>query len=46
MKNSRKKKVLVNAIVGEGRVIVSDVAGTTRDAIDTAFDAVYRNLLH
>ena len=28
---------MVNAIVGENRVIVSDVAGTTRDAIDTSF---------
>lgn len=32
------KSSLINKIVGDNRVIVSDIAGTTRDAIDTEFE--------
>lgn len=32
------KSSLVNALLGEERVIVSDIAGTTRDAIDSSYE--------
>ncbi len=32
------KSSIVNSILGKKRVIVSDIAGTTRDAIDTPFE--------
>ena len=35
------KSSLINHILGEKRVIVSDVAGTTRDAVDSAFENKY-----
>ena len=32
------KSSMVNALIGEHRLIVSDVAGTTRDAVDVSFE--------
>lgn len=32
------KSSLINAMIGKERVIVSDIAGTTRDSIDTPFE--------
>ncbi|WP_026700970.1 ribosome biogenesis GTPase Der [Salibacterium aidingense] len=32
------KSSIVNAVLGEERVIVSDIPGTTRDAVDTVFE--------
>jgi GTP-binding protein len=39
------KSSLVNAFLGTDRVIVSDVAGTTRDAIDTEFEVDGRRVV-
>jgi len=39
------KSSLVNKILGEDRVIVSDVPGTTRDAIDTVFEREGRRFI-
>lgn len=39
------KSSLVNAFLGQDRVIVSDVAGTTRDAIDTEFEVDGRRVV-
>jgi len=39
------KSSLVNAFLGQDRVIVSDVAGTTRDAIDTRLEVDEREVV-
>ncbi len=37
------KSSLVNALLGEERVITSEIAGTTRDAVDVDFQIKYRD---
>ena len=39
------KSSLTNAILGEERVIVSEIAGTTRDAVDTPFERDGQNYI-
>lgn len=39
------KSSLLNTLIGQERSIVSDVAGTTRDAVDTHFNAFGQNLI-
>ena len=37
------KSSLINALLGDERVIVSDVAGTTRDSVDIDFELQYKS---
>ncbi len=39
------KSTLINTLAGEPRVIVSEIAGTTRDAVDVRFEMEGRTLL-
>ncbi|MBO5645386.1 MAG: ribosome biogenesis GTPase Der [Lentisphaeria bacterium] len=40
------KSSLVNALLGDERVMTSDIAGTTRDAVDIDFDITYNGESH
>jgi GTP-binding protein len=44
-KRNAGKSTLVNTLAGEQRVIVSEIAGTTRDAIDVRFEIDGRSFL-
>lgn len=44
-KRNSGKSTLINQLAGEQRVIVSEIAGTTRDAVDVAFAFGERKLL-
>ncbi len=39
------KSTLINTLLGENRTIVSDVAGTTRDSVDTEYNAFGKSLI-
>ncbi|MAO24121.1 MAG: ribosome biogenesis GTPase Der [Phycisphaerae bacterium] len=44
-KRNAGKSTLVNVLAGEPRVIVSEIAGTTRDAVDVKFEMDDRSIL-
>lgn len=44
-KRNAGKSTLINTLAGEPRVIVSEIAGTTRDAVDVRFEVDGRRML-